>query len=116
MDAIRYLSLKNITIAVSVFNLVGVVLLLHSIFLRHYSRNQPQFEEEQLRYIEDAARTRYAMEPVDLIKRVKQIQMESEDGTHIESREEILREHQATELSKRLNDAKNPSDMHKVFH
>lgn len=65
---------------------------------------------EQLKYIKEAEEIRRAMEPVDLIKRVKQIQLESESGVQSQSEKEILRQKQATELSKRLTDLRSSSD------
>lgn len=106
-------SFKQITILLCVFNVLVILLLLQSLltplFERHASY-QSHRSPEQLKYIKDAEEIRRAMEPVDLIKRVKQIQLESESGVQSQSEKEILRQKQATELSKRLTDLRSSSD------
>jgi len=106
-------SFKQITILLCVFNVLAILLLLQSLltplFERHAS-HQSQHPPEQLKYIKEAEEIRRAMEPVDLIKRVKQIQLESESGVQSQSEKEILRQKQATELSKRLSDLRTAGD------
>jgi hypothetical protein len=106
-------SFKQITVLLCVFNVLAILLLLQSIlsplFERHASQ-QSHLPPEQLKYIKEAEEIRRAMEPVDLIKRVKQIQLELESGVQSQSQKEISRQKQATELSKRLTDLRSSSD------
>lgn len=106
-------SFKHITILLCVFNVLAILLLLQSVltplFERHAS-HQSRPPPEQLEYIKEAEAIRRAMEPVDLIKRVKQIQLESEYGVQSQSEKEISRQKQATELSKRLTDLRSSGD------
>ncbi|KAA8548894.1 hypothetical protein F0562_000578 [Nyssa sinensis] len=69
------LSFRNATIVVCFFNLITVLFLLQSFFFassnRKFATNQPN--SVQLRYIKESEEIRRAMEPLELIKRVREI-------------------------------------------
>ncbi|KAL6591350.1 hypothetical protein ACP70R_049853 [Stipagrostis hirtigluma subsp. patula] len=104
------LSYKNATIAVCAFNLLVAALLLHSYF-SSWPRvaGGDQFDAAQLRFIWESEELRRAMEPVDLIKRVKEIEQEAY-GEHGMTTQEDPKQTAAVDLSKRLKDLRAGND------
>ncbi|KMZ75896.1 hypothetical protein ZOSMA_10G01650 [Zostera marina] len=113
------LSYKNATVLVCFFNLITVLLLLQGLFYVPTTNTSGNLLSDQhdvnnvsekIQYKMEYEKMRLALEPTDLIERVKQIQQESNvDDT--EAAEAVTA---ASDLSKRLkdfqtmNDAKNP--------
>ncbi|KAF0935402.1 hypothetical protein E2562_032661 [Oryza meyeriana var. granulata] len=104
------LSYKNATIAVCAINLLATALLL-----RNYFSSWPRiagghrFDSAQLRYIWESEELRRAMEPVDLIRRVKEIEQEAY-GEHGVSTQEDTKQTAAVDVSKRLQDLRAGND------
>ncbi|CAL5020213.1 unnamed protein product [Urochloa decumbens] len=103
------LSYKNATIAVCVFNLLVAALLLLNYF-SSWTRiaGGDQFDSAQLRYIWESEELRRAMEPVDLIRRVKEIEQEAygEHGMATQDPKQTA----AVDLSNRLKDLRAGND------
>ncbi|PUZ78238.1 hypothetical protein GQ55_1G437200 [Panicum hallii var. hallii] len=104
------LSYKNATIAVCAFNLLVAALLLHNYF-SSWTRiaGGDQFDSAQLRYIWESEELRRAMEPVDLIRRVKEIEQEAY-GEHGMATQEDPKQTAAVDLSNRLKDLRAGND------
>ncbi|XP_058101311.1 uncharacterized protein LOC131245703 [Magnolia sinica] len=104
-------SFRNATILVCFFNLVAVLLLLQgfiSVSNRRISRNQP--DPGQLRYVMEAEELRRAMEPLELIKRVKEIQQEAYTEPETIVQQKSSKQTAAVDLSKRLQDFRAMND------
>ncbi|KAK3159461.1 hypothetical protein QOZ80_2AG0150400 [Eleusine coracana subsp. coracana] len=104
------LSYKNATILVCAFNLLAVAFLLH-----HYFSSWPriaggdQLDSARLQFIWESEELRRSMEPVDLIRRVKEIEQESY-GEHGMTTREDPKQTAAVDLSKRLKDLRAGND------
>uniref|UniRef100_A0A0E0K6V8 Uncharacterized protein n=1 Tax=Oryza punctata TaxID=4537 RepID=A0A0E0K6V8_ORYPU len=104
------ISYKNATIAVCAINLLACVLLL-----RNYYSSWPRiagghrFDSAQLRFIWESEELRRAMEPVDLIRRVKEIEQEAY-GEHGMMTQEDAKQTAAVDASKRLQDLRAGND------
>ncbi|CAM0943030.1 unnamed protein product [Alopecurus aequalis] len=103
------LSYKNATLALCAINVLAVALLLRN----HFSAwprlpGSHRFDSAQLRYIWESEELRRAMEPVDLIKRVKEIEEEAY-GEHGMSTQEDSKQ-TAVDLSNRLKDLRQGND------
>ncbi|ONK63794.1 uncharacterized protein A4U43_C07F19010 [Asparagus officinalis] len=96
-------SYKNATILICCLNLVAVFFLLHGSDRRNGGRS-PRSDPSQGRYFLEAEEIRRAMEPVELIKRIKEIGQEvySEPGPEI--KQAPKQQTAAVDLSKRLKD------------
>ncbi|RID49017.1 hypothetical protein BRARA_I05486 [Brassica rapa] len=81
---------KNATIALTVLNLPIFHFLLHTFLIN----------AAQLRYIKEAEEIMLAMQPLDLIKRVREIEQEGTGGQETEQQ----KQNKAVDLSKRLKD------------
>ncbi|KQK01347.1 uncharacterized protein LOC100831347 [Brachypodium distachyon] len=108
--AVSRLSYRNATVAVCAINVLAVALLLRN----HFSSwprlaGGHRFDSAQLRYIWESEELRRAMEPVDLIKRVKEIEQEAY-GEHGMSTQEDAKQTAAVDLSKRLKDLRQGND------
>ncbi|CAN6201286.1 unnamed protein product [Urochloa humidicola] len=103
------LSYKNATVAVCTFNLLVAALFLHNYF-SSWTRiaGADQFDSAQLRYIWESEELRRAMEPVDLIRRVKEIEQEAygEHGMAAQDPKQTA----AVDLSNRLKDLRAGND------
>ncbi|OEL27277.1 hypothetical protein BAE44_0011703 [Dichanthelium oligosanthes] len=104
------LSYKNATIAVCAFNLLVAALLVRNYF-SSWTRitGGDQFDSAQLWYIWESEELRRAMEPVDLIRRVKEIEQEAY-GEHSMATQEDPKQTAAVDLSKRLKDLRAGND------
>ncbi|KAL6912348.1 hypothetical protein ACP4OV_001153 [Aristida adscensionis] len=104
------LSYRNATIAVCAFNLLVAALLLHNYF-SSWPRlaGGDRFDSAQLRFIWESEEMRRAMEPVDLIRRVKEIEQEAY-GEHTMTTQEDPKQTAAVDLSKRLKDLRAGND------
>ncbi|KAM7488414.1 hypothetical protein LguiB_025898 [Lonicera macranthoides] len=105
------LSFKNATIIVCFFNIAILIFLL---FLspsssRKLAANHPNSDEVRIRYIKESEELRRAMEPVELIKRVKEIANEAyqepEPGQQKDAKQTA-----AVDLISRLNNFRSNSD------
>ncbi|XP_051191730.1 uncharacterized protein [Lolium perenne] len=104
------MSYKNATLALCAINVLAVALLLRN----HFSAwprlaGSHRFDSAQLRYIWESEELRRAMEPADLIKRVKEIEQESY-GEHGMSTQEDPKQTAAVDLSNRLKDLRQGND------
>ncbi|XP_060179234.1 uncharacterized protein LOC132609335 [Lycium barbarum] len=98
-------SFKNATIIVTLFNMVTALCLLHSFFSSSSSTRPSSVE----RYMKEAEEIRRAMLPVELIKRVKEIQKEAYvelDPVQQKDAKQIA----AVDLISRLNNYRSYSD------
>ncbi|XP_068667208.1 uncharacterized protein [Aristolochia californica] len=104
-------SFRNATIVVCLFNLVTVLLLLQG-FLGGSGRKTSEngLDSAQWRYIMEAEELRRAMEPLQLIKRVREIQEEAYADPETSEQEKVPRKTAAVDLSKRLHDSRNLND------
>ncbi|PHU21475.1 hypothetical protein BC332_06582 [Capsicum chinense] len=96
-------SFKNATIIVTLFNIIAALFLLHTFF---FSSNKPSSVE---RYITEAEEIRRAMLPLELIKRVKEIQKEA----YVEPDPVLQKDAKQTaavDLISRLNNYRSYSD------
>ncbi|CAL9112321.1 hypothetical protein MUK42_01411 [Musa troglodytarum] len=98
-------SFKNATILVCFLNLVAVLLLLHGFFAapRRRAAAGHQTDPTQLRYILESEEIRRAMEPLELIKRIKEIEQEAYTEPEREI-QQVPKQTAAVDLSKRLKD------------
>ncbi|KAG9447672.1 hypothetical protein H6P81_013800 [Aristolochia fimbriata] len=104
-------SFRNATIVVCLFNLVTVVLLLQGFIGGSGRRNSEDgLDSVQQRYIMEAEELRRAMEPLELIKRVREIQEEVYTDPETSEQEKVTRKTAAVDLSKRLQDFRNLND------
>uniref|UniRef100_A0A5B6Z6X2 Transmembrane protein n=1 Tax=Davidia involucrata TaxID=16924 RepID=A0A5B6Z6X2_DAVIN len=104
-------SFRNATIVVCFFNLVTVLLLLQGFLSassnRKFATNQPN--SVVLRYIKESEEIRRAMEPLELIKRVREIEQES----YVEPepvQQKDTKQTAAVDLMSRLNNFRSFSD------
>ncbi|KAK9137784.1 hypothetical protein Sjap_008378 [Stephania japonica] len=100
-------SFKNATILVCFFNLITALFLLQAFLSAiKLSRDQPDAE---MRYIMEAEEMRRAMEPLELIKRIREIQQEA--YTKIEMvPQKVSKQTAALDLSKRFKDIRALND------
>ncbi|KAL0884456.1 hypothetical protein Bca101_008437 [Brassica carinata] len=64
----------------------------------------------QLRYIKEAEEIRLAMQPLELIKRVREIEQEGTGGQETEQQKDVKQQNTAVDLSKRLKDFRALND------
>ncbi|KAL3507472.1 hypothetical protein ACH5RR_032854 [Cinchona calisaya] len=103
----RWLNFKNATIVVCLFNLLTALFLLQASFGKFSSSHQPN--SVLLRYIKESEEIRRAMIPVDLIKRVREIEKEA----HVEPeavKQKDNKQAAAVDLVSRLNNIRSYSD------
>ncbi|KAI3890729.1 hypothetical protein C5167_019573 [Papaver somniferum] len=97
------LSFRNLTILICFFNVITFLLLLQGFFsaISNKKLTPNQQDAAQLQYIMESEEIRRSMEPVELIKRVKEIEQEAylvpERGEQKASKQTS-----AVDLSKRL--------------
>ncbi|KAJ4969545.1 hypothetical protein NE237_016246 [Protea cynaroides] len=97
-------SFRNATILVCSFNLVAFLLLLQG-FLSGISLSTRRLSPDhlvQLRYIKESEELRRAMEPLELIKRVREIEQETNAEPEA-VQPKAIKQTAAVDLSKRLN-------------
>ncbi|GAB4843673.1 hypothetical protein Ancab_013637 [Ancistrocladus abbreviatus] len=104
-------SFKNATIVVCVFNVVTALFLLQGFLFPSSSRRFPSNNPNSvmLRYIKESEEIRRAMQPLELIRRVREIEQEvyAEPGT---VQQKDPKQTAAIDLSKRLNNLRSFSD------
>ncbi|XP_077250903.1 uncharacterized protein LOC143890204 [Tasmannia lanceolata] len=105
------LSFKNATILVCFVNIVTFILLLQG-FLGVSNRKNAgtQPDQARLRYVLEGEELRRAMEPLELIKRVKEIRQEVYTEPEVVVQEKDPKKTAALDLSKRLNDLRSLND------
>eukprot|EP00257_Ricinus_communis_P020971 XP_015580346.1 uncharacterized protein LOC8265710 [Ricinus communis] len=108
------LSFKNVTIMLTVLNLITALFLLQGFLSSASSRNNRisssnQFNSVQLSYVKESEEIRIAMQPWKLIKRVKEIEQEA----YVEQetvQQKDAKQTAAVDLSKRLKDFRAIND------
>ncbi|KAH0461231.1 hypothetical protein IEQ34_008806 [Dendrobium chrysotoxum] len=104
-------SYRNATIVVCFLNVVAATFLLRGFFSfadkRIARANQPNLA--QMRYIMESEQIRRSMEPLDLIKRIKEIEEEALTEPGMETKQ-VPKQTAAVDLSKRLNDLRAMND------
>ncbi|EXC27679.1 hypothetical protein L484_009703 [Morus notabilis] len=106
------LSFRNATIVLCLVNVISVLLLLQGFLSSASSRSKistSQLTSAQLRYIKESEEIRLAMQPLELIKRVKEIQQEA----YVEPETVKVKDTKQTaaaDLSKRLKDLRSFND------
>ncbi|KAL1353316.1 hypothetical protein HN51_017275 [Arachis hypogaea] len=105
-------SFRNATIVVCFINVITALFLLHGFLTSSYTRNKlssPNSNPAQLSYIKESEEIRLAMLPLELIKRVREIEQdvytESETAQKKDSKQTA-----AVDLSKRLKDIRSLND------
>ncbi|XP_059448658.1 uncharacterized protein LOC132179883 [Corylus avellana] len=106
------LSFRNATVAVCFLNVVAALLLIQGFISSASSRSKisaSQFNSAQFRYIKESEEIRLAMQPLELIKRVREIEQEvyAEPET---VQQKDTKQTAAVDLSKRLNDLRSLND------
>ncbi|XVF28507.1 hypothetical protein REPUB_Repub15cG0035300 [Reevesia pubescens] len=106
------LSLKNATIALNIFNVLAALFLLQWFLSSASSRsklssNQPISAD--FNYIKESEEIRLAMQPLELIKRVKEIQQETYAEPETVQPNDA-KQTTAVDLSKRLKDFRSVND------
>ncbi|XLS81728.1 hypothetical protein HN51_047559 [Arachis hypogaea] len=89
--------MPNATIVVCFINVITALFLLHGFLTSSYTRNKlssPNSNPAQLSYIKESEEIRLAMLPLELIKRVREIEQDTA----------------AVDLSKRLKDIRSLND------
>uniref|UniRef100_A0A1J3JZC1 Transmembrane protein n=1 Tax=Noccaea caerulescens TaxID=107243 RepID=A0A1J3JZC1_NOCCA len=111
-------SFKNATIALTIVNVVIFLFLLQGFFTSSSSptsssssssSSSPRLDSGQLRYIKEAEEIRLAMQPLELIKRVREIEQEASAGIETNQQKDV-KQNTAVDLSKRLKDLRSLND------
>ncbi|KAG2727766.1 hypothetical protein I3843_01G171200 [Carya illinoinensis] len=105
-------SFRNATIAFCFLNVVAALLLLQSFFSSASSRNRistSQFTSAQIQYIKESEQIRLAMQPLELIKRVMEIEQEAYAKPETVQQKDT-KQTAAVDLSKRLKDFRSLND------
>ncbi|KAK4749161.1 hypothetical protein SAY87_026610 [Trapa incisa] len=105
-------SFRNATIAICFFNIIAALFLLQSFFCSVSSRSSPygiHSNPAVLRHIKECEEIRLAMQPMELIKRVREIEQEA--YTELEAvLKNSIKQTAAVDLSKRLKDFRSFND------
>ncbi|GLT76800.1 hypothetical protein SLA2020_484380 [Shorea laevis] len=106
------LSFRNATVVMCFLNVVSALLLLQGFISSASSRSKisvSQYNSAQSRYIKESEEIRLAMQPLELIKRVREIEQEvyAEPET---VQQKDTKQTAAVDLSKRLNDLRSLND------
>ncbi|XP_010457506.1 PREDICTED: uncharacterized protein LOC104762365 [Camelina sativa] len=105
-------SFKNATIALTVVNVLIFLFLLQGFFTSSSSSSSSssrRIVSAQLRYIKEAEEIRLKMQPLELIKRVREIEQEASGGQETEQQKDV-KQTTAVDLSKRLKDFRALND------
>ncbi|XP_040988974.1 uncharacterized protein LOC121236594 [Juglans microcarpa x Juglans regia] len=105
-------SFRNATIVVCFLNVVAALLLLQNFFSSASSRyriSTSQFTSEQSQYIKESEEIRLAMQPLELIKRVMEIEQEAYAKPEMVQQKDT-KQTAAVDLSKRLKDFRSLND------
>ncbi|XP_009357955.2 uncharacterized protein LOC103948644 [Pyrus x bretschneideri] len=100
------LSFRIATIMMCLLNLITALLLLQGFLSSASSRSElsaSHLNSAALRYVRESEEIRFAMRPLELIKRVKEIQQEAYEKPET-TKEKDTRQTVAVDLSKRLKD------------
>ncbi|XP_068327026.1 uncharacterized protein [Pyrus communis] len=100
------LSFRIATITMCLLNLITALLLLQGFLSSASSRSElsaSHLNSAALRYVRESEEIRFAMRPLELIKRVKEIQQEAYEKPET-AKEKDTRQTVAVDLSKRLKD------------
>ncbi|XVE81953.1 hypothetical protein DITRI_Ditri15bG0107900 [Diplodiscus trichospermus] len=106
------LSFKSATIALNIFNVLAALFLLQWFLSSASSRTKvssPQPNPVDFNYIKESEAMRLAMQPLELIKRVKEIQQEAYAEPETDQPNEA-KQTAAVDLSKRLKDFRSTND------
>ncbi|ESQ36470.1 hypothetical protein EUTSA_v10009014mg [Eutrema salsugineum] len=105
------LSFKNATIALTIVNVLIFLFLLQGFFTSSSSSSSSsrRLVSAQLRYIKEVEEIRLAMQPLELIKRVREIEQEVSAGQETEQQKDV-KQNTAVDLSKRLKDFRALND------
>ncbi|XP_050374892.1 uncharacterized protein LOC126792528 [Argentina anserina] len=103
------LSFRSATIMMCLLNLFTVLLLLQGFLSSASSRSKSASTAATLRYVRESEEIRLAMQPLELIKRVREIQREA-SGEPETVQEKEIRQTVAVDLSKRLKDLRSTND------
>ncbi|XP_076896494.1 uncharacterized protein LOC143549478 [Bidens hawaiensis] len=104
--AMSRFSFKNATIILCFFNLITALFLIQS-FLSPTNSNRS--DSVMLKYIKESEELRRAMEPVELIKRVREIEREGHEEVET-VQEKDTKQSAALDLISRLNNHRSYSD------
>ncbi|XP_045807843.1 uncharacterized protein LOC123902216 [Trifolium pratense] len=105
-------SFKSATIVVCFINIITAIFLLHGFFISPYNRNKFSISNSnsvQLSYIRESEEIRLAMLPLELIKRVKEIELEGYTEPETAQKKDT-KQTAAVDLSKRLKDFRSLND------
>ncbi|KAL9305000.1 hypothetical protein AtEden1_Chr1g0004051 [Arabidopsis thaliana] len=106
-------SFKNATIALTVINVLIFLFLLQGFFTSSSSPSSSSSSHRlisaQLRYIKEAEELRLKMQPLELIRRVREIEQEASAGQETEQQKDV-KQTTAVDLSKRLKDFRALND------
>ncbi|KAL1368029.1 hypothetical protein HN51_022126 [Arachis hypogaea] len=105
-------SFRNATIVVCFINVVTALFLLHGFLTSSYTRNKlssPNSNPAQLSYIKESEEIRLAMLPLELIKRVREIEQDVYTESETAQKKD-LKQTAAVDLSKRLKDIRSLND------
>nr|XP_043610579.1 uncharacterized protein LOC122582272 [Erigeron canadensis] len=100
------ISFRNATIIVCFFNLITVLFLIHT-FISPPSK--PSNDLVLLKYIKESEELRLALEPAELIKRVREIEREAREEVET-GQEKDAKQSAALDLISRLNNHRSYSD------
>ncbi|KFK42795.1 hypothetical protein AALP_AA1G039900 [Arabis alpina] len=108
-------SFKNATIALTIVNVLIFLFLLQGFFTSSSSSSSSsrRIISAKLRYIKEAEELRRAMEPLELIKRVREIEQEVSAG-QVNEKQKDVKQNTAVDLSKRLKDFRALNDASSV--
>ncbi|KAF7807145.1 BAR domain-containing protein [Senna tora] len=105
-------SFRNATILVCLFNVVTAIFLIQGFLATANTRNRlsaPNSNSDQLSYIKQSEEIRLAMLPLELIKRVREIEQEANTEPEKVQQKDI-KQTAAVDLSKRLKDFRSLND------
>ncbi|KAJ7979769.1 putative Transmembrane protein [Quillaja saponaria] len=105
-------SFRNATIVVCLLNVITAILLLQGFLSSATNRNRfstSQSDSAQLRYMKESEEVRLAMQPLELIKRVREIEQEAYAVPETVQQKD-MKQTAAVDLSKRLKDFRSIND------
>ncbi|KAI4338073.1 hypothetical protein L6164_016426 [Bauhinia variegata] len=105
-------SFRNATILVCFLNIIAAIFLLQGFLASVYTRSKFSSVESnsvQMRYIKESEEIRLAMLPLELIKRVREIEQEAYAEPETVQKKE-KKQTAAVDLSKRLKDFRSLND------
>ncbi|XP_044485705.1 uncharacterized protein LOC123211199 [Mangifera indica] len=103
------LSFKNATIFITVMNVIASLFMLHFFLSSRNNLSSNQLSSVQLKYIKESEEIRLAMQPLELIKRVREIQQEVNTEPK-NAQQKDAKQTAAVDLSNRLKDLHSAND------